>query len=86
MTISRNWQLPLRRSRALDKGELLKNELQGIRYEPEGQVAVITLDRPRYRNAQNLAMLYSLDEACREFAADDALSVAVLKGTGPVGA
>lgn len=61
----------------------MKKELQGIRYETKGRIATITLDRPRYRNAQNLAMLYSLDDAFGEFARDDELSVAVLKGAGP---
>ena len=32
-------------------------------YEPRGAVALITLNRPRYRNAQNSAMTYALDAA-----------------------
>src|SRR5688572_2254302 len=32
-------------------------ENEGIRLEREGQLATITLDRPRYRNAVNLPML-----------------------------
>jgi enoyl-CoA hydratase len=50
--------------------------------EAEGAIAWITLNRPRYRNAQNSALLYALDDAFARFAADDALSVAVLGGAG----
>ena len=32
-------------------------------YEERGPVAVVTLNRPRYRNAQNSAMTYALDAA-----------------------
>lgn len=50
--------------------------------ERRGAVAVITLNRPEVRNAQNGALLYDLDRAFEEFAADDELRVAVLTGAG----
>jgi enoyl-CoA hydratase/carnithine racemase len=34
-----------------------------VRYQERGPVAVVTLNRPRYRNAQNSAMTYALDAA-----------------------
>ena len=34
-------------------------EPEVVRYETRGQTAVITLNRPRYRNAQNSAMTYA---------------------------
>ena len=34
-----------------------------VRYEVRGPTAVVTLNRPRYRNAQNSAMTYALDAA-----------------------
>jgi len=34
-----------------------------VSYEERGAVAVVTLNRPRYRNAQNSAMTYTLDAA-----------------------
>lgn len=54
-----------------------------VRYEERGAVALITLNRPEVRNAQNSALLYALDEAFVRFAGDDAASVAVLAGAGP---
>jgi enoyl-CoA hydratase len=53
-----------------------------VRYETAGPVAVVTMNRPRYRNAQNSAMTYALDEAFYRAAEDDAVSVVVLAGAG----
>ena len=38
-------------------------ELQDVRSETDGPVAIVTLDRPRYRNAQSWRMLDELDVA-----------------------
>ncbi|UMG91189.1 enoyl-CoA hydratase [Nocardioides sp. TF02-7] len=54
----------------------------GVLYELRGNIAVITLNRPEVKNAQNLAMLYALDRAFYEFSQDDAADVAVLRGAG----
>jgi hypothetical protein len=43
--------------------------------------AVITLNRPAYRNAQNSVMTYALDDAFYRAAADDDVKVIVLNGT-----
>ena len=53
-----------------------------VRYEVRGQTAVITLNRPRYRNAQNSAMTYALDAAFTRAVNDDAVAVIVLAGAG----
>jgi enoyl-CoA hydratase/carnithine racemase len=58
-----------------DEGEL-------ILFERDGPLAWITLNRPRYRNAQNAALTYALDDAFARFAGDDELSVAILGGAG----
>ena len=34
-----------------------------VLYERRGPVAYVTMNRPRYRNAQNSAMTYALDAA-----------------------
>jgi len=47
-----------------------------------GAVALITLNRPRYRNAQNSAMTYALDAAFARAVNDDAVAVIVLAGAG----
>jgi enoyl-CoA hydratase len=47
-----------------------------------GAVALITLNRPRYRNAQNSAMTYALDAAFTRAVNDDAVAVIVLAGSG----
>lgn len=53
-----------------------------VRYETTGAVAVITMNRPEYRNAQNSAMTYALDDAFYRAASDDAVSAIVLRGAG----
>ncbi|MEU7723137.1 enoyl-CoA hydratase [Streptomyces tibetensis] len=53
-----------------------------VRYERRGAVALVTMDRPEYRNAQNSAMTYALDRAFYRAADDDAVKVVVLAGAG----
>ncbi len=53
-----------------------------VRYETDGPVAVITIDRPEARNAVDRPTAEALVEACTRFEADDALAVAVLTGAG----
>lgn len=53
-----------------------------ILYERRGSTALVTLNRPRYRNAQNGALLYALDEAYYRASADDDVAVIVLAGAG----
>jgi enoyl-CoA hydratase len=53
-----------------------------VRYERRGPVAVVTMNRPRYRNAQNSAMTYALDAALRQAVNDDEVTVIVLAGAG----
>jgi len=54
-----------------------------IAYEVEGSVAVISLDRPERRNAQNTQFLVELDDAWTRAARDDAVRVIVLRANGP---
>jgi len=53
-----------------------------VRYEVRGRTAVITLNRPRFRNAQNSAMTYALDDAFTAAVNDDDVAVIVLAGAG----
>jgi len=53
-----------------------------VRYETEGPLALITIDRPEVRNAVDRPTAEALAKAFRDFDADDALSVAVLAGAG----
>src|SRR6266568_2765859 len=53
-----------------------------VRYSERGPVAVVTLNRPRYRNAQNSAMTYALDAAFARAVNDDQIGVIVLAGAG----
>ncbi len=53
-----------------------------VEYEVRGDIAVVTMNRPRYRNAQNSAMTYALDDAFYRAAADDDVKVIVLAGAG----
>jgi enoyl-CoA hydratase len=53
-----------------------------VRYEERGRTAVVTLNRPRYRNAQNSAMTYALDAAFTRAVNDPQIAVIVLAGEG----
>ena len=53
-----------------------------VRYETQGAIALITLNRPKYRNAQNSAMTYALDAAFARATDDDQVKVIVLAGAG----
>ncbi|WP_117213476.1 enoyl-CoA hydratase [Allorhizocola rhizosphaerae] len=53
-----------------------------VEYQTRGPIAVITMNRPEYRNAQNSAMTYALDRAFYQAVSDDAVSVIVLAGAG----
>jgi enoyl-CoA hydratase len=53
-----------------------------VRYEVDGAVAHIVMDRPKYNNAQNSQMTYALDAAFRRAVDDDAIGAIVLRGEG----
>ena len=53
-----------------------------VRYEADGPVALITIDRPQTRNAIDGEVAGLLAEAFEQFDADPQLSVAVLFGDG----
>src|ERR1700736_1409684 len=47
-----------------------------------GPITRIVMNRPEYRNAQNSAMTYALDDAFYAAAADDEVKVIILAGEG----
>lgn len=51
--------------------------------ENDGMIAVVAMNRPRYRNALSLQMMQELDAAFARAVADDTVRVIVLKGEGP---
>jgi enoyl-CoA hydratase len=58
------------------------NDEDVVTYEVRGSVAIVTLNRPEYRNAQNSKMTYALDKAFTDAVNDDAVKVIVLAGNG----
>ncbi|MGH0033493.1 MAG: crotonase/enoyl-CoA hydratase family protein [Myxococcota bacterium] len=56
--------------------------MSNVRYETDGPVAVVTIDRPAVRNAVDGPTADELAAAFRRFDGDEALSVAVLTGAG----
>ena len=54
--------------------------MDAIRYETEGPVAIVTINRPQARNAVDGPTAAELAAAFRRFADDDALAAAVLTG------
>ncbi|GAB2758830.1 enoyl-CoA hydratase [Nocardioides pakistanensis] len=57
-------------------------EEEVVTYERRGSVAMVTLNRPEYRNAQNSKMTYALDAAFSRAVDDDEVKVIVLSGNG----
>jgi enoyl-CoA hydratase len=53
-----------------------------VQYERRGPIALVTMNRPKYGNAQNSAMTYGLDAAFYRAVADDDVAVIVLTGAG----
>jgi enoyl-CoA hydratase len=53
-----------------------------VRYETDGPVAVVTIDRPERRNAVDGPTAALLADAFRQFEGNDDLSVAILTGAG----
>jgi len=53
-----------------------------VTYEVRGATAVVTMNRPEYRNAQNSEMTYALDRAFQRAVDDDGVKVIVLAGAG----
>jgi enoyl-CoA hydratase len=54
-----------------------------VLYETHEATAVVTMNRPQVRNAQNAKMTLALDEAFGRATKDDAVKVVVLAGVGP---
>jgi len=54
-----------------------------VLYESRGPVALVTMNRPEYANAQNSVMTYALDAALYRAAAESDVKVVVLTGAGP---
>jgi enoyl-CoA hydratase len=59
-----------------------KAQLLNVRYEVDGPIAVVTINRPGARNAVNSATAEELVACFKRFDADDSLSVAILTGAG----
>lgn len=53
-----------------------------VRYEQDGRVVRLILDRPKYRNAQSRVLLEELDDAFKTAAEDQSVGVIVLTGEG----
>ena len=53
-----------------------------VLYDVRDRVALITLNRPQYANAQNSAMTYALDAALARAVNDDQVGAIVLAGAG----
>ncbi|WP_137820698.1 enoyl-CoA hydratase [Pseudomonas sp. 2FG] len=57
-------------------------EAEVVLYEVRGAIALVTMNRPEYHNAQNSRMTYALDAAFRRACDDDEVKVIVLRGAG----
>lgn len=53
-----------------------------VLYERDGAVALVTLNRPKYRNAQSWKLLDALDSALDRAMAEDGVKVAIVRGAG----
>jgi enoyl-CoA hydratase/carnithine racemase len=53
-----------------------------VTYEAEGALAVVSLNRPQYRNAQSWQLLDELDQALDRACAESEIKVVIVKGSG----
>ena len=60
----------------------MTNTTSGIRTETDGDILIVTIDRPGARNAVDRPTADALYETFNAFDADEALSVAILTGAG----
>ncbi|MEK9545501.1 MAG: enoyl-CoA hydratase-related protein, partial [Pelagibacteraceae bacterium] len=51
-------------------------------YRKQEDIAIVSMNRPEYNNAQNGKMTYDLDRAFKKAVDDDDIKVIVLKGNG----
>ncbi|HYL26283.1 MAG TPA: enoyl-CoA hydratase [Candidatus Nitrosotalea sp.] len=56
----------------------------GVLVERDGEVAVVTLNRPEKRNALSLAMMQQLDAALAAVASEAGVRIVILRAEGPV--
>jgi enoyl-CoA hydratase len=54
-----------------------------VLFEKRGRTALVTMNRPQFRNAQNAKMTFALDAAFTRAVHDDEVAVIVLAGAGP---
>src|SRR5262249_15599214 len=59
-----------------------EEEMSTVRWDVDGPVAIVTIDRPDVRNAVDGPTAAALADAFRRFEADDELAGAVLTGAG----
>lgn len=64
------------------KAEITYETDEPVRYEQEGPIAWVTMNRPQFNNAQNSQMTYALDDAFRRAVDDDTVKVIILRGEG----
>ena len=57
-------------------------DFETVRYETDGQIATITLNRPEAANAQNTQMIEDIDAAFDSAEADDEVRVVILAAEG----
>lgn len=58
------------------------SQQEEVLYEARGAIALITLNRPRYRNAQSWKLLDALDGALERAMQDETVRIAVVRGAG----
>ncbi|AMO55480.1 enoyl-CoA hydratase [Endozoicomonas montiporae] len=62
--------------------ETNNNNQDVVLYEVRDDIAIVTMNRPEYNNAQNSQMTYALDAAFKRASDDDSVKVIVLAGAG----
>ncbi|KAL2916836.1 Fatty acid oxidation complex subunit alpha [Polyrhizophydium stewartii] len=69
------------RARMFSVSSIAAKEYENIKTERDGRVAIVTLNRPKALNALNAALMKELNEALREFDADNEVGAIVLTGS-----
>ncbi len=64
------------------KPDIVYETDEPILYSVKESIATISMNRPKYNNAQNSQMTYAIDDAMRQAVDDDAVKVIILRGEG----
>lgn len=66
----------------MDEDQVVYETDEPVLYEKRGALGIVSMNRPRFNNAQNNQMTYALDAALMQATNDDEVAVIIIRGEG----